>query len=322
MLPSVLKTYTKLHLPKSVKGPKCLNCEKLLHGENYCPQCGQKNDQRKQGIVEYIRSSLAYILGADSRLVTTLKPLIFQPGRLPLEYNSGKKERFVPPLRLFIWLFLSILIVQKIDSWNEVEEEINPPLIHVGNNNIDSSDAHFNSGNTSFDSIANFALRNPLVTESRGLDTLQLPKTLRNRLIYRFFHRLAEANRSSLLKSFLDRLLMMLLLFTPFFALWLKLIYIRQTSIYLLDHMVFILYNHALLFLLILLGIMSEWMVSWDSSGVIILIYGVYIWLAFKRFYGQSTWRRMLKFALASIGFAGMAIALFILNGLAAILLN
>lgn len=309
-------------MPKSVKGPKCLNCEKLLHGENYCPQCGQKNDQRKQGIVEYIRSSLAYILGADSRLVTTLKPLIFQPGRLPLEYNSGKRERFVPPLRLFIWLFLSILILQKISSWSEVEEVENPPIIHVGDNSTDSTEANLHSGNSTFDSIANFAMRNTLVTESHGLETLQLPKTLKNRLTYRFFHRLAEANQSSILKSFLDRLLVMLLLFTPFFALWLKLIYIRHPNIYLLDHMVFILYNHALLFVLILLGMLSEWMVSWDSSGVIILIYGVYIWLAFKRFYQQSTWRRALKFSLASIGFVGMAIALFILNGLAAILLN
>lgn len=322
LLFSVHRTFIEHALAKSIKGPKCLNCDKLLHGENYCPQCGQKNDQRKENILEYIRSSLSYLLGADSRLITTLKPLITQPGLLPQDYNMGKKSRFVPPLRLFIWLFLSILIVQKMSSWTATEEEYNAPLIQIGELGEDTTSSQVNLENDTLSKIANYALQHPNESETQGLKALELPPSFGNRMVYRFFHRLAEANQSSILKSFLDHLLMMLLLFTPFFALWLKLIYLRHRSLFLLDHMVFILYNHALLFLLLLLAMLSEWAIEWNSFGFVLLLYGFYLWKAFKRFYGQSTWRRLFKFSLAGLGFMGMAILLFIINSLAAILLN
>ena len=87
----------------------CQNC----HTKNeldfeYCPNCGQKNTDGKISFSELWSEFQDSVLNIESRTWRTLKN-IFIPGKLTLEYFSGKHRRYVHPLRLL--LVSSVLVI-------------------------------------------------------------------------------------------------------------------------------------------------------------------------------------------------------------------
>ncbi|XOV65919.1 MAG: DUF3667 domain-containing protein [Fluviicola sp.] len=87
------------------KSTVCYNCEtQLLNGENYCPNCGQENHSKQASTRLLIKDFVDTYLSFDSKLFISMRPLLFQPGKLTQEYLDGKRVRFVPPIRLFIFL--------------------------------------------------------------------------------------------------------------------------------------------------------------------------------------------------------------------------
>ena len=87
------------------KSSVCYNCgEQLVNSENYCPNCGQENHNRQASTSLLIKDFVDTCLSFDSKLFMTMRPLLFQPGTLSKEYLDGKRVKFVPPIRLFIFL--------------------------------------------------------------------------------------------------------------------------------------------------------------------------------------------------------------------------
>ena len=80
----------------------CQNCN--IENESpfqYCPNCGQKNTDGKITFSELWAEFQNAAFNIDSRTWRTLKNL-FIPGRLTVEYFSGKHRQYVHPLRLLI----------------------------------------------------------------------------------------------------------------------------------------------------------------------------------------------------------------------------
>ncbi len=44
------------------------------------------------------------VLNIDSRILRTVGPLLFRPGRLTVDYFAGRRTRYVTPFRLFFFL--------------------------------------------------------------------------------------------------------------------------------------------------------------------------------------------------------------------------
>src|SRR5438874_3582118 len=88
--------------PRKLSGlTHCENCGVQLHGR-WCGQCGQ-------GAVDYCRSFRHVVadvresfLNWDSKFFTTIALLILKPWRLTNEFLSGKRVRYVNPLRLYL----------------------------------------------------------------------------------------------------------------------------------------------------------------------------------------------------------------------------
>jgi len=85
----------------------------------FCSRCGQS----EQAVIKHLSALMADLfedfLGYDSRAMRTLRPLIFRPGLLSLEYFAGKRVSYVPPLRLY--LFASIIFFLAMPYLNEIE---------------------------------------------------------------------------------------------------------------------------------------------------------------------------------------------------------
>jgi len=87
-------------------GAVCGNCGTPLLGE-HCYHCGQP----VKGLVRRFTSVLGDIADTlfeiDTRLTRTLLPLLLRPGYLSREYFSGRRVRYVSPVRLFF--FISVI---------------------------------------------------------------------------------------------------------------------------------------------------------------------------------------------------------------------
>ena len=87
------------------KSSSCYNCETpLLNGENYCPNCGQENNSKQASTRQLLMDFVDTYLSFDSKLFMTIRPLLFKPGQLTKEYLDGKRAKYVPPIRLLIFL--------------------------------------------------------------------------------------------------------------------------------------------------------------------------------------------------------------------------
>jgi hypothetical protein len=90
----------------------CGNCGTELLGET-CYQCGQPTKGLVRQFSSIIGDFLDTVLNIDTRVFRTLGPLILKPGFLTQEYFSGRRIRYVSPVRLFFFLaVLTFLLAQ------------------------------------------------------------------------------------------------------------------------------------------------------------------------------------------------------------------
>jgi hypothetical protein len=82
-------------------GKPCLNCGEVLCGA-YCNACGQKGGGRTLHFHDLVHELVHEFLHFDSKILRTLKLLLFSPGALTHEYVVGRRVRYVGPVRLFL----------------------------------------------------------------------------------------------------------------------------------------------------------------------------------------------------------------------------
>jgi uncharacterized protein DUF3667 len=90
----------------------CENCNAALHGA-FCHQCGQSihNPVRHTGhAIEEVFESFWHL---DGRVFRTLRDLLV-PGRTAMEYLAGHRQRYLPPLRIFVIMSLLAFFVGKL----------------------------------------------------------------------------------------------------------------------------------------------------------------------------------------------------------------
>lgn len=92
----------------------CPNCGSgMAPDAAYCSACGQAA-VGDNTFGHFLHQFLGDYFTFDSKITRSLKPLLFKPGELTLEYARGRRQRYVPPLRLFI--FLSVLFFLVVGS--------------------------------------------------------------------------------------------------------------------------------------------------------------------------------------------------------------
>ena len=121
------------------KGMQCLNCGAPLHGnENFCPECGQKNDVRPLSIRLYFNNLLSNFFSLDGRIWRTIFYLIRYPGRVPAEYIAGKRVSYNNPFKFL--LQVSILYFLLNGFFNLFYQKSRPKILNTEFTISDSKD--------------------------------------------------------------------------------------------------------------------------------------------------------------------------------------
>src|SRR5690554_1319742 len=89
---------------------KCLNCGYLVR-KRYCPKCGQENIETRQSFHYLFTHFIEDLVHYDGSFWKTLKAILFKPGELTKEYLQGKRKKYVPPVKLYIFVSFFVFFV-------------------------------------------------------------------------------------------------------------------------------------------------------------------------------------------------------------------
>ncbi|HEV2530382.1 DUF3667 domain-containing protein [Phenylobacterium sp.] len=91
-------------------GTPCANCATPLEGP-YCHACGQPADDHHRSLPHLAWEGIEGLTHLDGRLAQTLPALFFHPGKLARDQFEGRRQRHVPPFRLFLVALLVFMFV-------------------------------------------------------------------------------------------------------------------------------------------------------------------------------------------------------------------
>ena len=81
--------------------PVCSNCGRQ-RPESFCASCGQSDRNYSRSLVPVAAEFFRETFELDSRLLRTLRLLLFKPGSLSREFSRNRRVSFVSPVRLYI----------------------------------------------------------------------------------------------------------------------------------------------------------------------------------------------------------------------------
>jgi hypothetical protein len=116
------------------KSDICLNCNTPLRPEdNYCPNCGQENNTHTIPVKHIILETFEDFFHFDTKLWNTVKTTFTRPGQITADYLEGKRARYVPPVKLYIFIsFIFFLLLGKLSD-HTIENSKNKLVIGKDN---------------------------------------------------------------------------------------------------------------------------------------------------------------------------------------------
>ena len=88
------------HAIEGVSHP-CANCGERLRGD-YCSHCGQHARDLHRPVGALLSDVVGDLFSLDTRMLRTLRPLLFTPGAVTRAYLAGHRVAHVPPLRTYL----------------------------------------------------------------------------------------------------------------------------------------------------------------------------------------------------------------------------
>jgi hypothetical protein len=89
---------------------KCANCANPIIG-SYCAVCGQPTNVHRASLYDLGHEFFSELVSFDSRILRTVRALLFQPGELPLAFKDGRTQRYMPAIRLYLFVSLIFFVL-------------------------------------------------------------------------------------------------------------------------------------------------------------------------------------------------------------------
>ncbi|WP_321300248.1 DUF3667 domain-containing protein [Marinifilum fragile] len=311
----------------------CPNCEFPVNGK-FCSNCGQSTKSFQRPFWTVVSESVGDALSVDNRLIHTLVPLFLKPGYLTREFIRGRRARYTPPFRLYLFLtFFAFLLLaynhkpesaaakelaietddgKKLDMVSFLEEMIKEEKHDVDSMKVDSlAKVDEKSGivtiNVGKKNVAKDSLKgaeknvNSLIEDSKVKKLIEMWKL----------------NPSLMMDNAFKKLSQTLLVILPLFALSLTLLYIRRKH-YMLEHLLISLNFHAYIFVLVIISELLLMLNVEFLNSLAIYLYlliPIQLFLTMKFYYKQSWVKTFFKFVFVSfiyniLFFTGIIISL------------
>lgn len=312
----------------------CANCSHPVSGK-YCSNCGQSVKELQRPFWSILSDSLGDALSLDNKFFHTLLPLLVKPGFLTKEFMEGRRARYTPPFRFYLFLtFIAFLLL----SYNHKPDENGSPVIMETEDGtkvdvisfldgIEDGASHTDSevekkvneklqkaDSILGDSVGNIRLKSGVfkldVEKEKSTSTDSIAsesiKEDKNEVFGNDdLHKLKEMwklNPSLMMDNIFKKLSQTLLVILPFFALILAFFYIRQKR-YLMEHLLISLNFHSFIFLVVIISellLLTKIGFLQSAAFYLYLLIPIQLLLALKFYYRQSWFKTIFKFFILS----------------------
>jgi hypothetical protein len=313
----------------------CLNCGTTVE-ERYCTHCGQENVEIKESFGHLFRHFFEDLTHYDSKFFITIKDLLFKPGFLTKEYLAGKRANYLHPIRMYVFIsFLYFLAMfnfshsehrveeafakqTTLETKKQIAESLHSMLLNKTNDTLVDKTKHAIINDilvaNKLDSLPRSyqftVIWNLDYEQLKAYDSIQhsLPVAKRDTglkpWLYHRWQEMVERHGKAtraLISSKTEHLIpKMMFVLLPLFALLLKLFYSRKKYLY-VNHAIFSLHFHAVVFLLFLFSAIVGKIFPALSNifGILeIALIVLYLIVALRKAYQQS----LLKSVFISFG--------------------
>jgi len=97
----------------------CKNCGKAFTG-NFCSFCGQKKYLDKDKSLGHIfEEALHFLTHFEGSFFTSIKAILFHPGKLTVDYCSGIRKKYYRPISLFLMVVVIYLLNPMYSGLNQ-----------------------------------------------------------------------------------------------------------------------------------------------------------------------------------------------------------
>jgi len=287
-------------------GERCENCEAPLSGR-FCASCGQRRDHFVPSVSHFLREATEDLTHADSRVWRTILALLFKPGFLTREFLSGRRARYLPPLRLY--LVVSVVFFLVIGSTQHEPSVIqDSPATEGGKAKIVTPLSQYGPFRAQpGETPAQREKRVCHVDYDGPADSVIQPLLMKGCASV-----LQDAGRT-LFAAFVHNVPRAMFLFLPLLALVMMLMYWHPRRYY-VEHLLFFVHNHAFVFVLFTL----VWLVSRLAPSLEHTVSDVadfyvlyYLFVSMRRVYGQSRARTAVKFVVLACAYLFCALLMF-----------
>lgn len=147
------------------------------------------------------------------------------------------------------------------------------------------------------------------------IEEYHLSDTYENKIVFNTAKSVSKFSKQpgSFLNELISKLPFATFFFLPIFAIFIWLVYIRKKYTF-TDHLIFSFHNQSLLFILLIISFLVDAIFAVDSGWIFITIFSIYLYSAMRKFYGQGTFKTIVKYLFLNTIF-------FILAGISVILL-
>jgi len=290
----------------------CANCGAPVTSR-YCSECGQRVEHAIHSVRHFILEVAEDLTHADSRLWRTMAALLFKPGFLTAEFLAGRRVRYLPPLRLYLVLSVLFFLISGL-----LHEHPSAWVFTMRDDGLKIEPAPRAVARPG-ESREHLAKRVCADVDYDGPWSAYVAPALRascEKSVVDGGRGLAEAFTHNLPKA--------IFLAAPLLALVMRPLYRRPRRFY-VEHVLFLLHDHAFLYLLFALNALAAAVLQIHLL-VVTLGWGValyipyYYFVAMRRVYGQSRVRTLGKLAVLSLAYLVTAFAALVVTSLYSVL--
>lgn len=296
-----MKFYTQIkkHTNKirhiSYNSGNCNNCHEALEGK-FCSNCGQSAKKLRFGIISIIHDALEGMFAFDSKLTNTLKPLILRPGFLTSEFIKGRRVRYTPPFKMFLFAsFIAFLLIGR-NHTPEINSE-NKDLDKIAEDiklEINSKDISPKAKKNNIDIDVKFDDYEKEENDTEEQETLIAIKKLINTY---------KLNPSIITDSFFKNISHSIFIILPIFAIILAIFFFNY-KLFFLEHLLNSLYFHIFILIIIIFFELSSYIpleIIGNNNDIIFICIPIYLLFLLKNTYKNSWVKTSIKFIFIGI---------------------
>lgn len=281
----------------------CDDCGVPLVGR-YCHACGEDSQPPRRALKDLLSDGLDNVFSFTEHVPHTLRDLLLDPGRILRGLRDGDRKRYLSPFKLYVsatvvfFLFLAVTGVSFFQI--QIERDGKPLAVVVENGKLvrvegfRATDQYLHRSAVAPrdpQAIAAIEAAIPKVADVEEQGILKALKVAADRP--------SEINQE--ISDWAPRLLWLLM---PLYALLIWPLY--RKSAFVSDHLIFALWAHTSLFLLLILG--ALWNLTGLGGGLTLALLGyqAYLTVGLKGYYGRGWTGAVLKGGLHSLVYFGL----------------